>query len=202
MRKLIFCVLTFLITINGRSQNLENSDSDSKIRKGQVSVGLRGVPIYSPNENGSDIMGLGLSPNMGVFLSEHLSLENHLFFYYTDNLSIDGMKSRSSTVGILINLRYHFFLGRKWSLLADAGIGSAIITYQNKDSDPAWDVTELNSGALVYSVGIGAIYAISEKIDMEILLPYLLVQNLTNDRNTNYPYNGLAGPTIGIRYNF
>ncbi len=206
--KYLLIIILFILPgcLFGQDGGVKPEISQDRLR--QTSIGLRAVPIYYEDGTGSSVFGFGISPNIGFFLSKHFSIESSIFFYYTDNLSytdqISGEeeKSSSTSFGLLLSGRYHVFPGKRTAFFAELGVGSAVITYCAKESDPVYDPSELNAGCLVLSTGIGMLYSFSPRFDLEVLVPYIIVWNVTNGKNSDYPYNGLAGPTIGLRYRF
>lgn len=167
--------------------------------KGKIDLSLSGIPLVSW-QNG--YYGFALKTGLGFYLTENLSFQNDFFYHIQSGYYINTVKTKSNTIGFIPSLRYNLFTkNRKWIFSAQAGIGFGLAFYkplENNSTD--YQVDSYNSGLVVYSAGIGIVYLIGRIIGIELLVPYIYADNVTNKYNEDILFNGL-GPTLGLKIN-
>jgi len=168
-------------------------------QKGKIDLTLSGIPLISW-QNG--YYGFALKPGLGFYLTENLSIQNDFFYHIQSGYYINSVEARSNTIGFIPSLRYNFFsINRKWCFSVQAGAGFGVTFYKpinGKSSD--YQLDSYNSGIVVYSAGVGVVYQAGRVIGIEMLVPYVYVDNVTNKYNADILFNGL-GPTVGLKIN-
>lgn len=168
------------------------------LQKGKIKISLSGIPVIHWDHG---YYGLVIKPGFEYFITEHLSVQNDFFYHAQSGYDIDGVQSMSSTFGFIPSIRYnHSLKNNKWNIFGQIGIGFGAVLYKPMDDNhTSSDVDWLNSGVVIYSAGIGVGYHFSNLFEMELAIPYILVDNITNSSNSNILFNGI-GPTIGIKF--
>lgn len=175
-------------------------------RKGNLSAGISGLPIlvYS---TGLMTSGFALKASFGVYLSGRISLESNLFYYHNDDV-LPFLKDAiiGNGYGLQTSMRYHFLIRNKISFFADAGLGFGSIKYST-GSSRIRDVEQDDTGIIIYTGGVGSLIRLSNKFELELLIPYMSVRSTTAYPtniygNESLMYSGLVGLSVGFRYNF
>lgn len=191
LKRIKIFLIIFIIGFSflGHSQDLQ---------KGKMKISLSGIPVYDWNHG---FYGYGIKPGFEYFITEHFSIQNDFFYHTQSGLDIDGIQSRSSTIGFLPSVRYNHSLNNtKWLIFGQIGMGFGAVLYKpTDDNNTSSSVNWLDSGVVLYSAGIGVDYHISNRFDIEFALPYIFVDNITNVRNSSILFRGI-GPTIGIKF--
>ncbi len=167
-------------------------------QKGKIKLSLSGIPVIDWN-NG--YYGFALKPGIEYFFTDNLSIHNDFFYHVQTGFYVDEVKSKSNTIGFISSIRYYLsFKNKKWLVFGQAGIGFGSVLYKHMDDDETTsDIDWLNSGVVIYSAGVGVGYRFSSLFEMEVLVPYIVVDNITNNYNADILFNGV-GPTIGVKF--
>lgn len=173
-----------------------------------MTVGVSGLPLYFNSEEGPvKFSGVALKGSFGVFVSNHFSIENNLFYYRNNDVFTNDSEVQSESYGLQISLRYHYPLGEKISIYGDLGFGFGSVSYTDNSGYRDYNYYSVyNSGIVLYTVGIGTLIKLYKRLDFEMLIPYLAVYNTNNENNIygnergNLLYGAMAGPNIGLRY--
>ena len=192
MYKQIRTFIVILLLVLTYSQYAQES------QKGKIKLSLSGIPVIDWN-NG--YYGFALKPGIEYFVTDNLSIHNDFFYHIQTGLYVDEVKSKSNTIGFIPSIRYYLsFKNKNWVIFGQAGIGFGSVLYKHIEEDKTSnDIDWLNSGVVIYSAGVGVGYRFSSLFEMEILIPYIVVDNITNNSNADILFNGV-GPTIGVKF--
>ena len=187
-RTIYFLLLSLLITNYAISQD----------RDGKINVGLSGIPLY--DFRFGEYAGFVVNPSIHYELTNRISLGTNFFFYSLRNTSASGVPASSRAFGVAPSVRYNIVQINKVGVFAEGAVGFGSVKFRPRNQDnPFFPVDQNNGGILVYQFGLGVNYRLSNRISLELLIPYLRVNDITND-NVNENIFGGLGPTIGIRY--
>ena len=165
-------------------------------QNGQIKVSVSGIPLIDWN-NG--YYGFVIKPGFEYFITSHLSVQNDFFFNTQTGYFLNDVNARTNTFGFIPSLRYCHFFNDKWMVFGQAGVGFGVTIYKPLEDEPdPFKVERLNAGVVVYSAGVGVGYRFSNRVEIELLVPYIVVDNITNSSNASILFNGI-GPTIGIK---
>ncbi len=168
-------------------------------QKGNFSISISGIPIFHLDHG---YYGFVIKPGFEYGITDHLSIQNDFFYHLQTGLEIDGTDSKSSTYGIIPSLKYGWSINKSFFIFGQLGVGFGSVLYKKtEDNDFTYDVSNLNSGIIIYSLGAGISYRLSNTFGIELLIPYIYVDNITNSNNADVLFNGI-GPTIGLKYTF
>lgn len=164
-----------------------------------VEVGIAALPLFDFEEG---YFGVVINSGFRFGVAEKLSVGPSLFLYAINDVEVNRVNSRIRAYGAVGTIRYTLLSAQKIKLFADGALGSGYVSYKSNvfDQNSVFaDVGQNNGGLLIYSVGLGAKYMVSEKIGLDIAVPYITVENITNENIERSIYSGL-GPNIGISY--
>lgn len=189
MKKVYLVIILICFSVANQAQEPQ---------KGRIKLSLSGIPVIDWN-NG--YYGFAIKPGIEYFVTDNLSIHNDFFYHFQTGLYVDEVKSKSNTIGFIPSIRYYFsFNNKKWIVFGQAGIGFGSVLYKHMDdNETTSDIDWLNSGVVIYSAGVGVGYRFSSLFEMEILVPYIVVDNITNNSNADILFNGI-GPTIGVKF--
>jgi len=184
MKTNYFLLLLLIISIHGSAQ---------VINKNNLKISLSGVPLYHV-QNG--YYGFVIKPGFEYFISNKISIQNDFFFHQQTDLIIDGTKSKANTFGLIPSVKFTQAISEKLAVLAQIGVGFGSVIYKKtEENEYSYDVTKLNSGIIIYSAGIGISYALLKQFEIDLTMPYIIVDNITNSDNSDILFGGI-GPTI------
>lgn len=165
-------------------------------QKGKVNLTLSGIPLVDFN-NG--YYGFAIKPGLEFHISDHISIQNDFFFLRQKGNYFDEGDVISKTFGFSPSLRYNqSFSKNKWNFFGQVGIGFGSVLYQPVE-ESEYNLDRYNSGVLLLSGGIGFGYRISDVFELEMVIPYIYAQNITNPYNADILFSGF-GPMVGIKF--
>ncbi|MEL7002919.1 MAG: hypothetical protein AAFN93_09330 [Bacteroidota bacterium] len=162
-------------------------------------VGVAGLPIYIS----SQYAGFATTPSFRYNLNDRFSLGMNLFLYRVNNTATQsGVDADGTGFGIIPAVRYYVTSKSKFRVFLEGGVGFGSITYkpsQEGVDNPFFPVARNNSGILIVHAGPAISRDISRRFNIQFMLPFLIVDNLTNNDIAETLYSGLA-PTLGVNF--
>ncbi len=188
MKTNYFLLILLIISIHGSAQ---------VINKNKLKISLSSVPLYHVQNS---YYGFVIKPGFEYFISNKVSIQNDFFFHQQTDLIIDRTKSKANTFGLIPSVKFTQAISEKITVIAQIGVGFGSVIYKKtEENEYSYDVTKLNSGIIIYSAGIGISYALYKQFEIDLIIPYIIVDNITNSNNSDILFGGI-GPTIGIKY--
>ena len=172
----------------------------SQSEKNDLKITIAGLPLFgSSNESYSGLNGYVLKPSVGYYISKKTSIELNFSYAYLNNLKVATFDSYYRSYAITPVLRNNLINKKNIRLFAEVGFGLGTIKYTPNNNDIqniAFD--NLSGGISIFNIGIGGNYYFSEKIGLELIIPYISSANITSKKSANL-YRGI-GPTIGVTF--
>lgn len=163
-----------------------------------LELSVSGIPLFDFNEG---YFGFVANPALRYGLSDRFALGTSFFFYAINDIDVSGVESNARAYGVVPTLRYNWLTMNDTKIFLEGGVGFGSVNY--KPSDTARDdrtlslVERSNGGLLIYSLGPGIQHKLTSLLNLEVMIPYLRAENIT-DSNTDL-YNGL-GLTAGLSF--
>ncbi|MEM9545217.1 MAG: hypothetical protein AAGA77_04555 [Bacteroidota bacterium] len=181
--KLIAVLLLISIITYGQ----DDSTSVSK------QIGITGLPIYyiSGGLNGNGFNGWALYGNYGWIFNQKNAIGLRPFWGSVNIGFFDDERLHS----LGSNIYYRRYLSQdRWSFFVDANIGFGYIWYT---SDVINNISENNGVMFNYAFGPGLNYEIKNNWNIEFLIQYLQMRNISNPEGTTI--GNTIIPSIGIQ---
>lgn len=169
-------------------------------KKGDVRLTFSGIPLVASTEGSSGLSGFVVKGGIGYFFNDKFSLDVSLNYTTNNNINIEGIDSNYNSYSFVPVLRYNVLNQQKLRLFLEGGLGLGTIKYKANKKEQNILRHEQNSGGIfIMNAGVGANYFFNKNFGVQVILPYLYVQNNTSDYLDTI-YSGLA-PTLGVTFN-
>lgn len=192
MKKVNFLILGLLLIGLGKSF--------SQSQKDDLKLTVSTLPLIGSSGNfTSGINGFVFKPSIAYYIADNTSIEINFSYATMNNLTVGTIDSYYNSYAIVPAIRNCFINKAKIRVFAEAGFGFGTIRYSPDNSDYMnYRYDDLSGGISVLSVGFGGNYYFNDRIGIEIIVPYILTNNITS-RKSNLLYSGV-GPTFGLTF--
>ena len=165
---------------------LFSSISYSQSKKGDMAVSLTASPLTQMNSNN---IGIIAKAGFEIFLSSKISLQGS--FFASNNNVIKSEDTYSiNAYGFIPSIQYFFINKQKINLFGQIGYGFGF------DDETRNFGTIENSALRVYSIGAGCNYKLGEKLQLQLIIPYINAKNMTINQVS------VEGITAFLGFNF
>lgn len=187
MRRLtfIFCAIFFIGPLN---KGIAQDDAQSGLE-----ASLVGVPVFD-FEHGYYGFAGNLSIRSELFSNLYIGVN---FFHHERDLSMQAIPSGSRTNGLLPSLRYYVFSTPGLTVFSEVAYGFGRVKYEPENGGTYQENPD--AAITVFEAGFGAQYRMSKKLGVEVVIPYLLVNNKTSNAQAPILFEGI-GPAIGLNF--
>ena len=170
-------------------------------QKNDLNLGVSVLPLIGSSEDfTSGFNGLVIKPSIGYHISNRTSINLNFSYATMNNIIIDdNINSHYNSFAFTPSVRNNFVNKKSLRVFAEFGLGFGTIKYNPDNQDLKTFSHEVLSGGIsIINIGIGGNYYFNENFGLEVIIPYIITNNITSDR-VNNTYSGI-GPTIGFTY--
>lgn len=188
--KKILLLIVCLFSVFGFSQS----------KKNDLKLSVSALPLFGASQDfESGINGLVIKSSVGYYISDKTSIDLNFAYASMNNIIIEDVDSYYNSFAFIPTLRNNFLNSSKMRFFAEIGLGLGTIKYNaNNDNYRGYYHEQLSGGIAIINLGIGGNYYFNDKFGVELIIPYLITNNITSGQSKNI-YSGV-GPTLGLTY--
>jgi len=179
-----------------------------QVEKTTTQVGIGALPIYDVFRLYPDntLEGFGVSVNLGYFPIKRMSVginpfyvqaANSYTYHYRYN-EIHTQREDMKIYGLNAYVRYYVITKNKIFIYPSLALGFGAAESTVRDIDANIFKERKSAPAFILALGLGFNYFITEKITLELHVPYVNIKYLTVDLID--PQFHTVAPTLGVQF--
>ncbi len=164
---------------------------------GNKKVGVYFAPLIDQEE--AAVNGYVLRSGFGFYIMKNTSVNINYSLAKYNNFIFENVPSIYTSYSFIPSIRNEFIKFHRGKLFAQVGFGYGSVKYDPIKGNGRSSVQRESSGGVsLQEYALGANYKLTSGFDLEIFVPYLLVNNITSDVQYNV-FSGIA-PSVGVTY--
>ncbi|MEM7550453.1 MAG: hypothetical protein AAF363_12295 [Bacteroidota bacterium] len=175
------------------------SNSSFGQEKRTLQANLSGIPLFDFNQGYS---GFVINPGFRYQVGEKTDIGTNFFYYFQNDILASNIPSNAQGYGFVPSFRYSILTNERYTFFVEAGIGFGAVDLEPRNGFGDFDFSvDRNDGALlIINAGIGVNYKVTNRVGLELTIPYIKADNISNPF-FNDLYDGV-GALFGVTYDF